>query len=198
MSSSPIVSVSGDLAPPNVRKVWYTAATINATPGSRTAAATGSTGVLQVGHVLVLDPYDPDSKGIGNSFAIPTSGTSLQGKWGVVVAIHDAVNSPIDPAAALSSSITGNRRRGGWVSVATSGYVSAFLDGSGNNIAVWDGLTISPGSSGAQASLIKGTLTSLDTPAESAILQAIALQTSTAASDLKTIALGGYLGLAAG
>jgi len=195
MSAETVVQVSGDLGPQVVRKVWYTAKTIDATNGSRVGAPIDSTGVLQIGHPLVLDPYDNESQGVGNTFGIPTA-SYLKGTWGVVVAIHDAVNVGTDSGKALN--LTTNPRRGGWVSVCVRGYVQGILDGT-TDVAVYDALKITPGSSGAMGKFEKGTQTANDDAAEQQVLQAVSLVAYTTDSTaLKNIAIGGFLGLGAG
>lgn len=86
-------------------RVNYTAKTINATAGSRTAIATD----LAVGDVLVQDPYGPD-KGKGADFTQPQT-SFLTGQRVVVVEVPPSINDIPDSVGAST------QRRGGMVVV---------------------------------------------------------------------------------
>lgn len=181
----------------NVRKVWYTSKTINATAASRTAC----TADLAAGDIVLMDPYVgttgrtnliADPAGMGDCYAWPENGASaaILGMPQAVVIDPGDVNLGENANAAVSAS---NPRRAGWITVAT-GVVSAKVDGT-TDVAIGDGLIlVAPGATGGAPHLAKCT-TSLDTDGELRPVQATALEARTTNSvGLQLVLLGGLFG----
>lgn len=165
-------------------KAWYTAKSINATKGSRTALDV----TLAVGDVVVRDPYDHDARGGANADVpgVPnvTRATTghLAGMVGVVTAIpsaSDGPNSFPDPVNAST------QRRGGLIEIATqSDRIKAKVNGGGSGLAIGARLSIADGSLafvtdagiGSRAAIDSGVATLLEAvPANTTGLYYVAL-----------------------
>jgi hypothetical protein len=194
-----------------VSQKWYTPRSVHATGTSRGYANFD----LQVGDLVVLDPYSNttghEGNAIGTAVCVPTLTWEHLPHF-VVTAIHPGVNQGANPTEPLnlSAAATGaatNPRAGGWIDVASVGVLPAAVLGA--NIAVGDQLVVTPAavSSGliARASLqeVATTATSdatTDTRAEMAQVlartKAVALETYASGSVVgyKIVALGGLGG----
>ncbi len=123
-------------------RVYWTAKTINATAGSRSAINDN----IQVNDVVVMDPYGQDETlpdgSVGPICVTQPQTSFLRGRKYVVTAVPDAVNDIPDTVNAST------QRRGGFISVVPLDLVEriqAHVDGT-TDIAVNDILEVTNGS----------------------------------------------------
>lgn len=104
------------------RRAWWSGFQITVAGAARVAGDVVA-GDLKKGHIVQLDPFDLDAKGLGVGVCRPTS--NFRSKLFVVQDISADVNEVITDSALATT-----RRRGGWINVVPcSGIIEARING---------------------------------------------------------------------